>query len=703
MKLNRNLTIAILLSLPIWLVIVGLLWWWSRPPKPLTEVVTLAIAGRSDKPVKVHREPFGIAVDDDGNIFVSEGVTGSIYRIPAAGYLSTAQSQNETAVAEQLETPSAIVFDDDGNLIVANTGAHTIIRIDLKNNLSSVIAGADGISGFADGRALDSRFNGPVGIAVAEDGTIYIADTYNDRIRQISRDGQVSTLAGGGEPGYTDGVGAEARFDTPCGIAIDDDGTMLVADTGNHRIRRVELNGRVTTIAGTGEDMVRDGAPLEAAFSEPTAIAVRDKNSFYVSDTAGSAVRMVVLGEKPSVVTLAGGYPNGLVDDALNRARLNRPSGIALLPDGELVFADSGNGLVRAFVPAKSKMGHRTDPKTAIIQMSEMGALIEPRWPFDPPQARRDISGTFGEIRGERLPDHDAWFHSGLDVAGAYGETVLAVFSERVTRPISVSGAGGPRERLRLPLFEYVHMRVGRDRNDLPIGNFANGATSLRLDAQGQVTGVRLRRGTRINAGDPIGTLNRLNHIHLNAGPAINEFNALSVLKLPGLEDTVAPVIETVTIKDRQNGTIFESNKTAKVVKPIEVSGNLRITVRAYDRVDGNARYRRLGVYRLGYQVFNADGSHAPDFRAPRYNITFDRLPADPNGVLLAYAEGSQSGYQDATIFDYIVTNIVRGGETREDFLDSTKIPPGECTLRVVAEDYFGNQARRDLKIRVRR
>ena len=127
----------------------------------------------------------------------------------------------------------------------------------------------------------------------------------------------------------------------------------------------------------------------------------------------------------------------------------------------------------------------------------------------------------------------------------------------------------------------------------------------------------------------------------------------------------------------------------------------MRIAARAYDQINGNPRYRRLGVYRLGYQVLGANGSPAPGFNEPRYNIVFDRLPVDPNAVYLAFADGSQSGYDGVTIFNYLVTNVVRGGEARADFWDASRLEPGDYTLRVIAEDHFGNQSRRDVSVRV--
>lgn len=687
---RQELTIAALTGLFLAVCAIFIYWWWTRPPKPFVQVVTLAVAGPRAKPVKSHHEPFGVIADDDGNLFVSESVTGRIYRIPIDGYSSKSTAQNETIVAEGLETPSAQAFDVNGGLIVANTGAHTIVRIDLEKKTTTVIAGANGESGNADGAPAEARFNGPIGVAIGKKDVIFVADTYNDRIRVISSDGKVSALAGGGGPGFADGNGGAARFNTPCGIAVANDGSLLIADTGNHRIRRVTLDGQVTTIAGTGEATERDGLPFDAAFEEPTAIAIRDKNSFYIADAASSAIRLVSLGEQPSVTTLVGEWPNGLVDGELNIARLNRPTGLAVLPDGELVFADSGSGLIRAFVPKDSEIGRRIDPGSVIIQALELKALLEPRWPFDPPQAKRDIAGTFGEVRGERLPDHDVWFHNGLDVPGEYGEQVRAIYSERVTRPLAVTDAGGTRERLRLPLFEYIHVRIGRDQNDRPLPNFPDGAIAFFRDELGQITDLRIRRGTRINAGDPIGTLNRLNHVHLTPGPPAFEFNALTTLKLPGLIDTISPRIEAVKILDEHNNLIADSIKDAK---RIAVKGKLQIVVRAYDQVDGNPGYRKLGVYRLGYQVLN-EGE-------PVYNIVFDRLPSIPNGPLLAYAEGSQSGYQGVTIFDYLVTNIVKGGEAREEFFDTSKLAPGDYTLRVLAEDYFGNQAKRDLKLTI--
>ena len=692
---------AVVVSAVVFVATALLIFFWlfrPGPPKPFATVMTVGGPGfklaNSTLP-----DLFGVAVDDDNQVYLSDGTSDSIRRINSDGSLRT--------IISDLDTPSGLAFERGkwfgaGSLIVANTGAHTIVWIDIGTGNPSFVIGAPGQSGFADGDAGEARFNGPVGVAVNKKGVVFVADTYNDRIRAIEN-GRVRTIAGGDGPGLRDGLGAEARFDTPCGIAVGADGSLLVADTGNHRIRRVTLDGAVTTIAGTGEPEDRDGPPAEAAFYEPMGIAVRRDGMVFVAGAAQSNVRMLDLGVRQNgqvVTTLVGGRsPRGLLDGEISRAKLNRPSSLAFAPNDSLVFADTNNGLIRALVPKDQSFGFRSEPGAPTIKASDIRDAVPPRWPYDPPGAKRDIAGAFGEIRGEMLPDRDAWFHNGLDIPGAYGETARAIFSERVTLPLAVEDAGGGRERLRLPLIGYIHLRVGRDHDDQPLDNFPSGAITFRRDDQGQVIGVRVRRGTRIKAGDAIGTLNRLYHVHLIAGPYGEENNPLAALQFPGLIDTVAPTIESVTITNERNEAIFISTKAPREAKPVSISERARIIVRAYDQVDGNPQRRRLGVYRLGYQLLRADGSPEAGFEQPRYNVVFDRLPAHPDQIKFVYAEGSQAGYQGQTIFEYFVTNIAQGGAAREDFLDVSRVTPGNYILRVFAEDFFGNQARRDTPI----
>jgi hypothetical protein len=204
--------------------------------------------------------------------------------------------------------------------------------------------------------------------------------------------------------------------------------------------------------------------------------------------------------------------------------------------------------------------------------------------------------------------------------------------------------------------------------------------------------------------------LNNQNHVHLIAGRAGAEFNALAALELPGLKDTVAPVIEKegVTLLDHQGREFNVISSSSKDVEGagnadgvLAVQGDVRIIVRAFDQMDGNAARRRLGLYRLGYQVLRQDGSPVPDFSEPLVTISFESLPEDARTAGIAYAEGSKSGATGETIFAYIVTNRVRDREAVEDFWHTSNLPQGDYILRVFAEDFFGNRATRDLLVRI--
>jgi hypothetical protein len=208
---------------------------------------------------------------------------------------------------------------------------------------------------------------------------------------------------------------------------------------------------------------------------------------------------------------------------------------------------------------------------------------------------------------------------------------------------------------------------------------------------------VRLKRGARFRVGDPLGTLNRMYHIHLNFGPPGAEINPL-VLPFNGFSDTVAPKIERDGIHlFNPAGERFTKKKEGKLI----VSGDVRIVVDAYDQVDGNSARRRLGLYKLGYQILRPDGTPAPGFTEPRVNIIFDRLPPDEQAVKIAYAD--ESGItvygSAATRFLYEVSNIVRDGESREDRWEASKLQPGEYVLRIFAADLAGNEVIADLPI----
>ena len=300
--------------------------WFEPTAKPLTHVVTIAGLGSE------LGEPFGIAVKD-ADVFVSDGISGKIWQIKPG--------QEPVEFAAGLSTPSAIAFDKSGDIIVADTGSHTIRKID-KNGVVAILAGTEGVIGDADGHALSAKFNAPIGVAILKDGAVAVADTYNDKIKVI-RDATVTTLAGTTR-GFADGSGTSAKFDTPCGVTAWTGGSIIVADTMNSRIRVINADGSVATIAGNGDAESRDGTPFEAAFYRPSAVAISPDGSLFIAD--GNAVRTIRSRAIPIVETITK-RQRGFTDGPLGATKFNRVSGIAIDAASDVLVADSDNAAVR--------------------------------------------------------------------------------------------------------------------------------------------------------------------------------------------------------------------------------------------------------------------------------------------------------------------------------------------------------------------
>ena len=169
--------------------------------------------------------------------------------------------------------------------------------------------------------------------------------------------------------------------------------------------------------------------------------------------------------------------------------------------------------------------------------------------------------------------------------------------------------------------------------------------------------------------------------------------NALAALTLPGVSDGITPVIEGVSLFEEGWNEIETPSGSSR----IKLAGRTRVVVSAFDRMDGNPERRRLGVYRVGYQILGNDGSPLTE---PNWTITFDRNPPS-EAVKTVYARGSRSGYTDTTAFNYIVTNHLDAAGYGEGFLEAAKLEPGMYSIRVFAADFFGNQTFKDIPIEV--
>lgn len=273
--------------------------------------------------------------------------------------------------------PEGVLVLDEGTILVADTMNHRIRQI-TKEQVTTFAGialfptdGTEGLKGaLLDGDRTAAVFHSPKGLAIDKKGNIYVADSKNHAVRKISTNGEVTTIAGDGVLGKLDGQGDAARFYEPSDVAVAEDGTVYVADTLNHAIRRIHTDGTVTTLNALSDRILeigpgilteaggyKDGALVKARFNEPSGIAIDAKGNLFVADTGNHLIRYIDL-EKKTVATVAGNAEvqydaenlyaaGGYKDGAAAEALFHFPKGIAVTETGGLVIADSMNHRVR--------------------------------------------------------------------------------------------------------------------------------------------------------------------------------------------------------------------------------------------------------------------------------------------------------------------------------------------------------------------
>ncbi len=232
-------------------------------------------------------------------------------------------SSDGTGNAAQFDNPTGVAVDNAGNLYVTDWYNCTVRKIS-PTGVVSTLAGSPGSVGSSDGTGSAARFNYPYGVAVDGAGNVYVADFYNSTIRKITSSGVVSTLAGlAGIAGSADGIGSDARLHYPYGMAVDSSGNVYVGDEGNNTIRKITPGGAVSTLAGSaGLAGSADGAGSAARFDHPLGVAVDSSGNVYVADLYNSTIRKITAAGVVS--TLAGVAGNsGYADGAGSDARFN--------------------------------------------------------------------------------------------------------------------------------------------------------------------------------------------------------------------------------------------------------------------------------------------------------------------------------------------------------------------------------------------
>ncbi len=627
-------------------------------------------------------DPYGIVIAVDGIAFVADGgASNRIRRVHPDGRVDTFAGSLEGFVDgrggdARFHTPSGLALDASGTLYVADTGNHAIRRIAVDGTVTTLAGTGD--AGYIDGPAAQARFHAPTGVAVDAAGRVFVADGFNDRVRVIEG-GVVRTLAGDGQPGFVDGIGAQARFDTPSGLALDASGALWIADTGNHALRRVTPDGTTTTLVLHGSDP--DPQP-----ASPVSVAIDAQQRLYVGELARGRVLQI--------------EPHGLAFVLTGREmtqRLARPAGLAFDRFGRLWVADAAAHRVHRITRVR-RHGAKQNLDNVAVGPAPDAALPDThgRWPLAPQDGWHEVVGTLGEVRGNFRGESRSHLHAGFDVRGDVGSEVLAIADAKVTSPVAASAFGDQAERLAIEDLTYIHMRVGRT----PRGEVLDPRFQLIADDDGRPVRVRIPRGTHVRAGDAIGTINAQAHVHLALGPPGYQRNAVA-LGFRNFVDTVAPRIDDLMVIDGVD-MLMTSREDGRVILPGN-GGGLQIVVDAWDQVDGNLPRRRLGLHTLGWQLLAADGTPMPGFETPHFTIDFDRMPPHPDAVRVAYAADSGITVHGAsrTRFRYAVNNLVRDGRLEPTLWDPAGLPLGDYVLRAIVRDASGNTDTRDLPIRL--
>ncbi len=316
-------------------------------------------SGNADGPgnVATFNTPCAVAVDRTGNIYVADSQNGAIRRISLSNMVSTFAgvpgvfgSSDGSSASALFNAPQGITVNGSGVLYVADSGNATIRKI-TTNGVVTTLAGNVGNRNSFDGLGTNGNFFQPEGIALDDTGNLYVADALNHTIRKVTPGGLVSTLAGlAGNSGSLDGTNSKARFNRPSGIALDSSNNLFVTDSLNHTIRKITPGGTVRTIAGLpGVWGNTDGTNSASRFFQPQGIAVDHEGTLFVADSGNQTLRRISAEGTNWVVSTVAGFSGsaGHVDAPGNLARFYFPAGLAVNGAGYLYVADAGNNAVR--------------------------------------------------------------------------------------------------------------------------------------------------------------------------------------------------------------------------------------------------------------------------------------------------------------------------------------------------------------------
>lgn len=388
--------------------------------------------------------PFGIVVNSSGVVTFADQMNhrirrvsgGTITTVAGKGLAGALDSDITTATEGKMIFPSGIALDSSGNIFYCDTNNHAIIKVTSDGKISKVAG--EGVNGYRttdeyDSTKTDSEnvlatkayLNYPIGVAIASDGTIYIADTKNHRIRKVNSKGFIETVAGTGTAGWSGdgGKATAAKINNPMGMSFDAAGNLYFADTFNHRIRKISKEGIITTIAGRGNPGFAgdNGQATSARLFYPKGVHYGPDGKLYIADTFNSRIRVIAADGTISTIAGNGKYGFGGDGGDSRTAELRFPNSVAVASDGKVYISDSQNNKLRLLTPDSPGPTWEERPVISFNGIST---------PADFGVSSSFAPGSWMEIRGIRLATAErAWqqedFQNGIAPTALAGTRVV--------------------------------------------------------------------------------------------------------------------------------------------------------------------------------------------------------------------------------------------------------------------------------------
>ncbi len=444
--------------------------------------------------------PCGVVVDAAGTLYVCDYVNHRVRKVTTDGKISTIagngtagpKGDSGPALSVQLNYPRDVAVDAEGAVYIADSENHRVRKVTADGRISTV-AGT-GVKGFLGdgGPATAARLDRPFGVAVDSAGVLYIADYNNNRIRRVTADGKIATVAGTGAKdfGGDGGPAVSARLRGPYGVAVDAAGDLYIADTENHRVRKVTADGKIATVAGTGtKDFGGDGGPaVSARLNTPVAVAVDSAGVLYIADYNNHRVRKVAADGTIGTVVGTGAKDFGGDGGPAASARLNGPYGIAVDCVDTLYIADHLNHRVRKV--ASARMAGLPD-SGAVVSWANVRSRLRMGVLRESVKDGAEIHQTLAAPR-----DHQRWR---LVVAGQDdGDVLYTIENVRSGKVLEVLGA----QEIDGAVIAQRAYEGGDARHQhwrlIPVGS-ANGTPAV-YEIANRNSGLLLRTGTNARA-----------------------------------------------------------------------------------------------------------------------------------------------------------------------------------------------------------